>query len=85
MGFGKGDCTRRLRALVGKIRIAYPHVHELRSDFTAHSMCRGGATAAAAGGASLADIKRHGRWRSDAVEVYVQPSIEERMRLTRSM
>ncbi len=84
-GFGKGDFTRRLRALVVELRAAYPHVLDAEMDFTAHSLRRGGATTAAAGGASLLEIKRHGRWRSDAVEVYVQPSIVERMRVTGSM
>lgn len=47
-----------------------------------HSFRRGGATAAAAAGASIRQIKAHGRWRSDVAYIYALVSDAETTTLT---
>ena len=44
-----------------------------------HSLRKGGATAASLGGASEEEIKALGRWKSDAVRVYVH-SVQAKMK-----
>jgi integrase len=55
------------------------------AEFSAHSLRRGGATAAANAGFSLADIMEHGRWKSDAVKDYIRKSAVERRKLSAGM
>ena len=61
-------------------------LHELGYDakqFGEHSGKRGGATAAAASGATAAEIKLLGRWRSDATpHLYVDASVPKQLRLS---
>lgn len=45
----------------------------------AHSLRRGGAVAALEAGASLDELRRHGRWKSRAVEAYLQLSAKARL------
>ena len=40
--------------------------------YTPHSLRRGGATFFAEKGVPLPAIKRHGKWRSDAIELYLK-------------
>ena len=50
------------------------------------SLRSGGANAAARAGVPDRLYKRHGRWRSDnAKDVYVEDSLEERLRISRSL
>ena len=44
-----------------------------------HSLRAGGATEAARAGVHERDIKAHGNWKSDAVRVYIRPSLEDRL------
>ena len=84
-GMAKGEFTMRMRLLLTEaMRQIGPGVRDL-SVYTAHSLRRGGATAAAEGGATLEDIKAHGRWKSDAVRRYVQPGAGARMRIVGRM
>lgn len=44
-------------------------------EYGGHSLRAGGATAAMRGGAKISDLKSHGRWRSDAVYVYIHDEV----------
>jgi hypothetical protein len=52
-------------------------------EFGSHSCRSGGATAAAQAGVKLRLLKRHGRWKSDAVFLYVRDSIIQKLEVTR--
>ena len=56
-----------------------------RCLFSAHSLRREGAIAMAEAGISRELIKLHGRWASDAVDAYLQPSLHTRLRLVERM
>ena len=47
------------------------------SAFGLHSLRSGGATAAAAGGISERLIKKHGGWKSEAVQAYIKDSLND--------
>ena len=49
-----------------------------------HSARSGGATSAASQGIAMHLLKRHGRWRSDAVYVYIHDSVEDRIAVSRA-
>jgi integrase len=49
------------------------------TGFGSHSLRRGGATAAAKAKVQMHVIKRHGRWASDAVYLYIVDGIEEQL------
>ena len=52
---------------------------------SAHSLRRGGAIAMVESGVKRELIKLHGRWRSDAVEAYLQPSLATRLGVVGSL
>ena len=56
-----------------------------RALFGSHSLRRGGATAAAAKKIRMLVLKRHGRWKSDAVYLYIMDSTEERLSVSRAV
>ena len=76
---GKGAFTARLRSLLREVGSRYPGFAERIQLFSSHSLRRGGAIAAAEAGASRELIKLHGRWRSDAVDAYLQSSLATRL------
>jgi hypothetical protein len=49
------------------------------SEYGFHSLRAGGATDAAKAGVAEQHIKAHGNWKSDAVQVYIRPGVEERL------
>ena len=53
--------------------------------YGSHSMRRGGATAAVAANVKMHVLKRHGRWASDAVYLYVVDAMAEKLSLSRSI
>jgi hypothetical protein len=52
------------------------------TGYGSHSLRRGGATAAARAKVQMHVVKRHGRWASDAVYLYIVDSIEEQLGLS---
>jgi integrase len=80
-----GDFTKRLRTLIGGLQQQGIVGAVDVSRLTAHSLRRGGATAAATAGVSIEAIKAHGRWRSDAVAVYIRKSVGARLNVVQSM
>ena len=61
---------------------------DLKIDTTkygGHSMRKGAATAAVAAGIDMHLLKRHGRWKSDAVYVYVFDSIGQKMSVSQAI
>ena len=53
--------------------------------YGSHSLRRGGATAAAALQVRMHVLKRHGRWASDAVYLYIQDPSEARVAVSRAI
>jgi hypothetical protein len=49
------------------------------SEYGFHSLRAGGATVAAKAGVAEQHIKAHGNWKSNAVQVYIRPGVEERL------
>ncbi len=75
----KGVVTARLRELLRALQAEFPQLGLRTELFSARSLRRGGAIAMAEAGVSRELIKLHGRWRSDAVEAYLQPSLATRL------
>ncbi len=71
-GLAKGTANKEVKAAVESIG-------ENPKLFGSHSCRRGGATAAVAAGVDIVLVKRHGRWRSDAVYAYVEDSVERKL------
>lgn len=82
---GRAWFTERLRSLLLALWALQPAGRADVRNFSAHSLRRGGATAAANAGAPLEDIKIHGRWKSDAVLVYIRKSPKERRKMVSRM
>ena len=53
--------------------------------YGSHSCRRGGATSASAKGVSKRLIKRHGRWISDCVELYIVESLHSKLQVSQSI
>jgi hypothetical protein len=66
----------RLRSLISR---AIPNADA--KQYAGHSFRRGGATALHLAGVGEADIKRHGRWKSDAVRLYTDAQHNDEVRL----
>lgn len=54
-------------------------------DYSSHSLRKMGATQALSAGVSRDLVKRHGRWRSDAVDVYNQPSAATMLQVSKAV
>lgn len=81
----KAEFTKRLRGLLAGLDRELPSEGLELSLFTAHSLRRGGATAAANAGVSVEEIMAHGRWKSAAVREYIKRSVTARMGLVQRM
>ena len=53
---------------------------EERATYGFHSLRSGAATDAHRQGVTEEEIKLHGNWKSDAVQVYMRPAMEARLR-----
>ena len=80
-GMSKGAFTARLRELLKEVVKEFPHLNLQVGLLSAHSLRRGGAITMAEAGISRELIKLHGRWASDAVDAYLQPSLTTRKSL----
>lgn len=87
-----GDNKMAFRLPKGRGSVAMPYSYYLEALkilctragmqpalFTTHSLRRGGATFLRMCGASIAEIKERGDWRSDAVYEYLKASLSERL------
>lgn len=84
-GMARDWFTKRLRGLLLAL---WEHESAGGQDvtvFSSHSLRRGGATAAANAGLSVEDIKEQGRWKSDAVRLYIRKSADERRKALERM
>jgi hypothetical protein len=90
------DCTvpRPLRAdtMSGRLQLylkTLAQIHpELRIDvkrYSAHSLRRGGATAAWLSGVPREVLAVHGRWKSDAVDLYLVADTLHKLRVTQQI
>ncbi|PNH00721.1 Enzymatic polyprotein [Tetrabaena socialis] len=85
VGWRREDFTARLRELLSELAQDRPERPFDLTRVSAHSLRRGGATAAAEAGVPLKAIMEHGRWRSSAVLVYIRKSVRARMALVGRM
>jgi site-specific recombinase XerD len=53
--------------------------------FSSHSCRKGGCSTAAARGISITVLKRHGRWRSDAIFAYITDSLELKLSVSQAV
>jgi hypothetical protein len=80
VGGSKEVFTTRLRELLREAAVLAPELEIDPMLLAAHSLRRGGAVALYEAGVSREEIKRQGRWRSDAIDAYLQPSAIVRLR-----
>ncbi|PNH10171.1 hypothetical protein TSOC_003112 [Tetrabaena socialis] len=85
VAMAKGAFTAGLRGVFARLQIEFPNLRMNLGLFSAHSLRRGGAIAAAEAGVSRELLKLHGRWRSDAVDAYLQASLATRLSVVGSM
>lgn len=81
-GISKSFVTDRLRAILTVLHSNYPFLNLDTSLFASHSLRRGGVVAAFEAGISIELLKAHGRWRSDAILVYLSVSEQTRLIVT---
>jgi hypothetical protein len=64
----------RLKLHLANIKASYPLVDINVSDYSMHSLRRGGVVAAWQAGVPVEQFKAHGRWASSAVQAYMVPT-----------
>lgn len=84
-GLARDWYTKRLRSLLLVLWESEAAGGLDANAFSSHSLRRGGATTAANAGVPLEDIQEHGRWKSDAVRLYIKKSGLEKRRTTERM
>lgn len=77
--------AERLKTLLTKLKKEYPSIDVNPNSYGMHSLRRGGVMAAWAAGVDIEKIKAHGRWKSDAVRVYMTPDLSIRLAVTKAM
>lgn len=75
----------RLKLYLTALKTAHPRLTVNPAAYGMHSLRRGGVVAAWLAGVDIEKIKSHGRWRSDAVRVYMQATLDIRLMITTSM
>lgn len=75
----------RLQTLLKELKKLYPTINVNPDSYGMHSLRRGGVMAAWAAGVDVEKIKAHGRWKSDAVRVYMTPDLSIRLAVTKAM
>jgi len=73
--------TRTKEVLISRLKEVVPEGLNLGL----HSLRASGATAAANAGVNERCLKRHGRWRSDAVHGYIKDSVNDRLTVTQNL
>ncbi len=72
----------RFQLYIKQLDSSYPSLGFKPQLFAMHSFRRGGTTDAWENGVDKEILKVHGRWRSDAIDKYLQAPIEMRLRVT---
>ena len=85
LGWRREAFTQRLRSMLLEMAATRILLPGEVARLSAHSLRRGGATAAYEAGVPLEAIMRHGRWRSNAVLAYLRESVRVRMEVVQSM
>ena len=73
--------TRAREVIISRLREVVPSCLNLGL----HSLRASGVTAAANAGVNQRCLKRHGRWRSNAVEGYIKDSLKDRLEVTKKL
>lgn len=85
-GLRSGEAlATRLRAHLQSLKTKYPVLSINPVSYGMHSLRRGGTVAAWASGIDRNRLKGHGRWRSDAVDVYMVADLGLRLSVTQAM
>ena len=77
--------AQRLKLYLQQLQERHPNLTLNPNSYGMHSLRRGGVIAAWGAGVELEKIKAHGRWRSDAVRVYMQASLPIKLSVTQAM
>ena len=75
----------RLKSLIRGLRDTIPGLNINPEAYGMHSLRRGGTVAAWAAGVDMEKIKAHGRWRSEAVRVYLTAGPDIKLSVTAAM
>jgi len=78
-------CSVAINTLTSQLREALQSIGEPANSYSLHSFRSGGATAAAASHVPREVLKMHGRWRSDAVDRYIEVPTEQRLAVSRAI
>jgi site-specific recombinase XerC len=73
--------NKRIREIMRRVGISESKLY----NYTCHSLRRGGATTAAMFGVEERLIKRHGGWKSDKVQIYIEEGLEDAASVTLAM
>lgn len=75
----------RLKGYLTELRDKYPGIAVNPASYGMHSLRRGGVVAAWKAGVDIEKIRMHGRWRSDAVRVYMTAGLDIKLSVTAAM
>jgi integrase len=81
----KNFFSNRLKTLLAELQDQFPHLNIDLTLFACHSLRRGGVVSAFEAGTPLVLLKAHGRWRSDAILLYLSVSTSTRLSVTARM
>jgi integrase len=77
--------AKRLKWYLTSLKVRYPTLEVNPHSYGMHSLRRGGVQAAWQAGVDIDSIKSHGRWRSTAINAYMQPTMAIRKKITSLM
>jgi integrase len=77
--------AKRLKIHLSALQQRYHYLNVNVNSYGMHSLRRGGVQAAWQAGLDIERIKSHGRWRSDAVRAYMQPTLAIKLSVTKNM
>jgi hypothetical protein len=82
---GKNAMAIRLKYYIGRVAGVYPGLDLKVETNASHSRRRGGVSAAWQCEVGRELLKGHGRWSSDAIDLYLQASVETKLTVTASI
>jgi hypothetical protein len=77
--------AERLKLHLSALKRKFPQLEVNPDAYGMHSLRRGGVVAAWKAGIDVERIKAHGRWKSDAVLVYMTPDVSIKLSVTQAM
>lgn len=82
---GKDALSTRLKYYIKLVAAEYPAMDMNVNSFASHSLRRGSVSAAWQCEVGRELLKGHGRWSSDAIDLYLQAGIDNKLTVTERM